>query len=114
MSGCIYVAVCCSFLHSVAVMCIKQRSTPHSDAPLPLYRYMYECIYVVMCSSVLQCVVVCCSVLQCVAVVRSKQQLASHLAVHFCPCICMNVCMLQSYELCGSMFQCVAVCCSVL
>ena len=53
----------------------------------------------VVCCSVLQCVVVCCSVLQCVDV-----------AIH--NAICCNV--LQCVVVCRSVSQCVAVCRSVM
>ena len=55
-------------------------------------RIIMCCMYVGLCSSVLQCVAVCRSVLQCVAV-------------------CCSV--LQCVAVCCSVLQCVAVCCSM-
>jgi len=55
-----------------------------------------------MCCSVLQCVVVCCSVMQCVAVYTH----------HFSWWVLLSV--LQRVTVCCSVLQCDAVCCSVL
>ena len=52
--------MCCSVLQCVAVMCIKQRSTPH------LMVHLCLCVSICICMNIymLQSVAVCCSVLQ--------------------------------------------------
>ena len=95
------VAVACCVLQCVAVRCCSV-----------LTRHVLDATHnVVVCCSVLQCVVVSCSVLQCVDtthVIRNTLHcsLLQYVAV-FCS-------VLQCVAACCSVLQCVAVCCSVL
>ena len=72
----------------------------------------------VVCYSVLQCVVKCCSVLQCVAMsalFSVYHQLGPAMPGFYRDDSQMLVCcrVLQSVAVCCSVLQCVTVCCSV-
>ena len=109
---------------------------------LPLFPSTFQHSRLIVCCSVLQCVVVCCSVLQCVVqcgavcCLPNRRQIKPtrvfeilHENVIFrfvrdipqnrypgCIFLCVAVCcsVLQCLAVCCSVLQCVAVCCSVL